>query len=115
MSGFSEDLEQSLVSPKPQTLHDPNSSQNEDRTTMYKNLITQFRKIKHQQLKEQGNSKRPPEFQAFFWMNWIQLLLIGLLYWWAAINLDYWTSKDGDKYTLSVVLLRYVPTILMTL
>ena len=48
-------------------------------------------------------------------MNWIQILLIGFLYWWAAINLDYWTKKDGDKYTLSVVLLRYVPTILMTL
>ena len=47
-------------------------------------------------------------------MNWVQLLLIGLLYWWAAINLDYWTKKDGEKYTLAVVIMRYIPSILMT-
>jgi len=67
--------------------------------------------------------KRPLEFKAFYWMCWIQLTLLGVLYWWAAINLNYFTEKqkadseqDGDKlYDLLVVLLRYVPTIMMTM
>lgn len=44
----------------------------------------------------------------------MQLAFIAILYWWAAINLDFWMQQNiNTTFLLSVVLLRYVPSIML--
>ena len=63
--------------------------------------------------------KRPIEFKVLYWMIWVQLFFINILYWLTAFNINYWKppadETEDSFYTLSVVLLRYVPTIMMVL
>jgi hypothetical protein len=81
-----------------------------------------FTELKHQEAKNRG-FKRPVEFKIMYWMIWIQLSIITVLYWFSAIKIDYWATKDRKDdpttedgwYTLILVLLNYIPNILMTL
>jgi len=89
----------------------------EEKNTFYNNMIQRIRLMKEEQRKNY-QLKRPIEFKVLYWMIWIQLFFINILYWLTSININYWKpSPDNEDslYTLSVILLRYVPTIMMTL
>lgn len=66
---------------------------------------------------------RPAEFAVFYWLLLVHISLMAVLYWFTANRLSYWTdtkhqdAKPGemDPYVFSVVVLRYLPSILTTL
>lgn len=81
-----------------------------------------FLELKAEEAKNRGFFKRPIEFKVMYWMIWAQLVCITMLYWFTAFKIDAFVqimrSDDNNKdfsYTLIMVLLRYVPSILMTL
>ena len=77
-------------------------------------FMDRLRRLKDQQFLSEYDYNRPVEFKAFYWLNWVQLAFIAILYWWAAINLDFWMQQNiNTTFLLSVVLLRYVPSIML--
>lgn len=62
--------------------------------------------------------QRPIEFAVFYWMDIVQLMCLSILYWVAAINVNWWLDGQKDQkaaFILLIILIKYVPNILMTL
>ena len=57
--------------------------------------------------------QRPIEFKTLYWMIFVSVGFITLSYWMTATHTDIW--NDDDSFSLLLILLRYVPTILLNL
>lgn len=89
----------------------PRKRSNEDPNMDSQSLIKKYFKI----MDDQGpppDCKRPIEFKILYWMIAVSLAFITLSYWLTATHIDFWTDS---RFSLLLVLLRYFPTILLTL
>lgn len=89
----------------------PRVHSNEDINIDQQSLIKKYFQI----MDDQGpppDCKRPIEFKILYWMICVSLGFIVLSYWLTATHIDFWTDSN---FSLLLVLLRYFPTILLTL